>query len=242
MINKYVEIDFPGVINGSLPNKVTSRSITLEYPCSNVFECNPYKLTLQPAVYQFEGWGACGAKSSRKTSLGAYCKGTITIIKNTELYAYIGATGAYNSVKNIDEKPYQGVLGGGATDIRLLSTDNWYDFKSLMTRIFVAAGAGGVEWSNAVGGAGGELNGIESISANGNSIDSPLFNDRCQGATQTSGSKCVSLNGYQSYPGEFGSAGYYKHDEENGDYGEFGGGGYYGGTSYDYSFAGSGLS
>ena len=102
----------------------------------------------------------------------------------------------------------------------------------------VAAGGGSSEWSQSIGGNGGTLNGGTS------SFDSTYI---CQGATQTSGSKCSPIPSIygQMYPtsGTFGIAGVVipiSSDSFVLDYGGFGGGGYYGGTSYPYAYAGSG--
>mgnify|MGYP003762511417 CR=1 FL=1 len=46
---------------------------------------------------------------------------------------------------------------GGATDVRLVSTEEWYDNVSQISRIMVAAGGGGAEWAGFKGGNGGEI-------------------------------------------------------------------------------------
>ena len=149
------------------------------------------------------------------------------IHKATQFYVYIGATGHFNCVKD-DEYPISGQTGGGATDLRLVATDNWYDKESLISRIMVAAGGAGAEWSNNIGGNGGELVG-----------DSGFYGkNECKGASQTSGSdECNTFDRSAPYPGSFGIAGVPPPSQ---DHGGIGGGGYYGGTSYDYSYVGSG--
>ena len=227
-----------------------SKSISLSYPCEDAHICTPYVLEIKRGVYRFECWGSIGQSwdSLSKPGKGGYTSGTIYIERDSKFYVYIGTTGFFNAVKEMEE----GVTGlhpGGATDVRLNKSDNWWDFESLKSRIMVAAGGGGAEWSASIGGNGGGLNGGESISAktrNGTEIQE----QRCPGSSQTSGSACDPLKAYiegtpsfNSSIGEFGSAGkttYVKTPNIPQDYGGFGGGGYYGGTSYEYSFAGSG--
>ena len=78
----------------------------------------------------------------------------------------------------------------------------------------------------------------ESISAI-ETYGSATYPQHCPGATQTSGSICVSIGSGVPKSGEFGKAG---NPQTLGitDDGGFGGGGYYGGTSYSYSYGGSG--
>ena len=122
-----------------------------------------------------------------------------------------------------------------------LNYSEWFDNYSLMTRIMVAAGGGGAEWARAIGGNGGALIGGSSLST---IYNSSYYKEPCNGATQTSGTICprriFSNYNVSSYPGTFGSSGNVTENVQSNDYGGFGGGGYYGGTSYDYSFAGSG--
>ena len=105
----------------------------------------------------------------------------------------------------------------------------------------VAAGGGGAEWTYSIGGNGGELIGNSSISAKA-SLDPIFYDEKCEGATQTSGTNCVGYTCNNIYhvskAGSFGSAGVL--DLNFPDWGGIGGGGYYGGTSYNFSFAGSG--
>ena len=212
--------------------KRTYNSLSFGYPCESSSQCTPVSLTLKPGTYKMECWGAKGAiwidpSGSSIPGLGAYTSGEIVLHKTTQLYIYIGVTGPFNSLKT-NEKINLGWYGGGATDVRLASSYNWYDDGSLISRIMVAAGGGGAEWGNARGGNGGEL------------IGEPGFyrDVECKGATQISGGeKCQRIENYDSYPGIFGSAGY---PPSSNDYGGFGGGGYYGGTSYDMAYAGSG--
>ena len=239
MISNFVKFELLEPEKGVVNATKTKKTLTFKYPCSSNKICTPYKLTLNPGAYQFECWGSKGTFTQTPSypGKGAYTRGSIAFFKKTELYINIGATGLYNAFKNesITLKGTYG-FGGGSTDVRLEFTDKWYDDKSLRSRIMVAAGGGGVEWKNAIGGNGGELEGEPSTSFG---TYGAVFTEKCNGATQTGGSTCPTYesNGHP-YPGTFGSAGSF--DSEKKDWGGFGGGGYYGGTSYEYSYAGSG--
>ena len=156
MINKFVKFD---VLDTTLAIKKfteTYKSFTLMYPCSSIYKCTPYKLHLCPGAYKFECWGARGLHNLLEhTARGAYTKGYLSFIKPMHLYVYIGATGFFNAVEGV-EKNNAGYPGGGATDIRLETSTNWYDLQSLTSRIMVAAGGGAGEWmASRGGGAGG---------------------------------------------------------------------------------------
>ena len=242
MIHKLVQYSVLDEDLGSPKVIEKTSSITLKYPCNNVFNCTPYKLVLKPSIYRFECWGSIGSQweTSSKPGKGAYTRGTIFISKKTEMYAYIGALGYFNSMKGA-KQAIKGLPGGGSTDVRLEKSENWWDLQSLKTRIMVAAGGGGAEWSASIGGNGGELIGNSSISAKSNP-GTECYSKVCEGATQTSGKDCDSYQYgdffYESRTGSFGSAGVL--DSDQSDWGGSGGGGYYGGTSYHFAFAGSG--
>ena len=213
--------------------KKTRNSLSFDYPCSSSSQCTPVSLSLKPGTYKMECWGAKGSiwsdpkNPSSIPGLGAYTSGEIVIHKPTQFYIYIGVTGTFNSLKT-SQKINLGWCGGGATDVRIVAAENWYDGVSLISRIMVAAGGGGAEWGNSLGGNGGELVG-----------DSSFYKKtECKGATQISGGeKCEAIDDHDSFPGTFGSAGF---PPESNDFGGLGGGGYYGGTSYDWAYAGSG--
>lgn len=233
MINNFVKFEVKDKDLGT-PNALIKRnSITFRYPCLDAGTCSPYKIELNPGTYKIECWGSKGLKqvSSGKPGLGTYTKGSFAVFERTTLYGYVGASGRFNSIG----PEIRGMFsGGGATDIRLQSFELWNNTMSLKSRIMVAAGGGGAEWPNAIGGNGGELEGGESTPSSHAGI---LFEQKCKGATQTSGSSCTKYetNGI-AYPGIFGTAKVFTSDDSGG----FGGGGYYAGTSFDYSYAGSG--
>ena len=231
--------------DGSSPTNAPvekSRSLVLRFPCKNTSICFPYELTVYPGVYQIECWGSIGQKWNSYTypGLGAYTKGTLFTNKRIKFFIYVGAKGFFNAVRDT-YYAYSGYSGGGATDVRLVKGDNWFNMNSLISRIMVAAGGAGAEWTNAYGGNGGTLEGGAGISST-DSKGTSQYEEKCKGATQTNGTECPSrLSGkmtWNSFTGEFGSAGFV--EKSNIDYGGFGGGGYYGGTSYAASFAGSG--
>ena len=226
MIKSYLKYVISEPEKGTVDAIEKYKSITLKYPCTSTSVCSPYEITLRPSVYRFECWGSKGNSYGGIPGLGGYTKGTLLITKPTKMYVYIGVCGTFNSGLY---QPNIGPIGGGATDVRLNKSDNWYDTKSLISRIMVAAGGGGAEWGGSIGGNGGGLNG-------GDSIGVGLYDKPCKGASQTGSSSCPEISGRKAYPGSFGIAGSF----ESSDHGGLGGGGYYGGTSYDYTYAGSG--
>ena len=253
MIKHFVKTSLQDSSKGTVKETIqTSKSLILKYPCSSSFNCTPYVLKLSAGVYKFECWGSKGEgweyeDKKSNPGLGGYTSGTLYISKPTQFFVYIGTIGFFNALKSFTTIGSTYAAPGGATDVRLKYSEDWWDNYSLISRIMVAAGGGGAEWEASVGGNGGGIQGGSSVSAKLN-IGSEVYEEQCPGATQTSGSsECqnftISISGvattcYPSY-GSFGSAG--TTQPVNGyDYGAFGGGGYYGGTSYQYAFAGSG--
>ena len=244
MIRHFAKVSIQDWNNVSITHQ-TKKSFVLSYPCIDGNNCFPYKLELLKGVYKFECWGSRGGFWQEATpGLGAYTSGIIYISEPQTFFIYIGYEGFFNAVQGITVT-LAGPMPGGATDVRLESNTNWWETRSLISRIMVAGGGGGAEWSGSIGGHGGTLTGGNSWSAIAGD-DTTTFENPCSGGTQTGGSKCQE---YQSnlkgvpYEGTFGSAGKtIPLTHENGylDYGGFGGGGYYGGTSYSYAFAGSG--
>ena len=248
MIHNFVKISLENETRGKVSiSDETRNSLILRYPCDNGHVCTPYVVDVSKGVYKIECWGSIGANWNQKSrpGLGAYTSGTLYIPKPLKLFVYIGNTGFFNAVKEMESDVY-GTYPGGATDVRLNSSLHWWDNYSLKSRIMVAAGGGGAEWAASIGGNGGEYEGGSSASAT-SADGTETHPDLCQGAKQTDGSNCVSFDGmygskyyvYNASKGTFGSAG--QIEPINGrDYGGFGGGGYYGGTSYQVSYAGNG--
>ncbi|MDD3453451.1 MAG: glycine-rich protein [Bacilli bacterium] len=119
-------------------------------------------------TYKFELWGAQGGSNGQYLGgLGGYTTGEIYLTANTTLYVYVGGT-TYSPVAgwNGGGAGYAtGRGGGGATDIRTVSTSSssvWNETNSLRSRIMVAGGGSGssiydtATWA-ATGGAGGGL-------------------------------------------------------------------------------------
>ena len=253
-----ISIESPGSIK-YLNDSYNPNSVSLGYPCTNQHECAPYEVKLKPGIYQFECWGSKGSEWKdtekrliSKPGLGGYTYGRITIHKPTTFYIYIGNIGFFNAMNGtiLNITAHNGLLPGGATDVRLRKTDNWYDLSGLITRIMVAGGGGGAEWAGSVGGNGGGLVGGSSISGK-DPKNEEVHDEECPGGNQTDGSECTPFyyeGGYHTFgnatKGTFGSAGnpkpYIANNSAFVDYGGFGGGGYYGGTSYSIAFSGSG--
>ena len=173
---------------------VNDNSIIFQYPCSSTTDCSPYHLTLSPAKYRVELWGAQGGSDGNNVGgKGGYASGSLNIYKQTHVYLYIGGkhdfisssliqeggyNGGGNGLNNHTDKLYHGCGGGGATDLRL-SEDNLY------RRIIIAGGGGGcgMNSENTAGCGGGE---------NG-----------CNGhvTAETSAQKCIIEGGSQNYGG-----------------------------------------
>ncbi|MGX4381621.1 glycine rich domain-containing protein [Clostridioides difficile] len=119
-------------------------------------------VTLKPAKYKLECWGACGG--SRTSSppgqvKGGYTCGELVLKKQTVLYAYVGQSGyekvnsgeplsssrSYNggaSANDVTVGSYKySSRGGGATDFRLIGGE-WDNPQGLLSRIIVAGGGG----------------------------------------------------------------------------------------------------
>ena len=211
---------------------------------------------IKPGKYKIELWGAQGGHKVKDGGQGAYTSGEIIFNRIYNLYFYIGSQGkldnegGYNgggdSYKTCTQSycaASYGGSGGGATDVRLIG-GHWNNSESLKSRIMVAAGGGGAEWGGSIGGNGGDIEGGESISSV-TDFATQAHEEKCAGAKQTSGSTCPSyywestLTTYHSTSGKFGISGI-PDISNSGSYGGFGGSGYYGGTSYDYAYAGSG--
>ena len=190
----------------------------------------PYIVKLPVGKYKLECWGAQGGymHDSTKGGRGGYSQGILTLVKETQLYIYVGSSGAAASAVNGFFKggyngggyrtSYRG--GGGATDIRLYQND----FHS---RIIVAGGGGSCGANNRAGGAGGGLQGL-------NATDG--YGSYGYGGTQTGHTTSVNMpssqytqfaNPTDKYQGGFGFGGF--GCMANGGYAGAGGGGWYGG-------------
>ena len=209
--------------------------------------------------YKAELWGAQGGSYSSSVigGYGSYTTGDIYLNKNEKLYIYVGGqgtnplglgtdysggTGGWNgggdglrNSGNTANKAAEG--GGGATDIRLVSTSslgNWLDFESLKSRIMVAAGgSGSAYYADAAtnGSAGGGINGYDGMCDGGACSASSELNYGGIGATQ-------ALAGYSpvSKTSTIGGFGYAGSGTPSNYDATGGGGGYYGGGG---AFAGS---
>ena len=238
MISNFVKVSLKDNSIGQIQQNAQSRnSFVLNYPCTKTNACTPYILDVSKGVYQFECWGSIAAQWNAATpGKGGYTSGLLIVNKPTTLYVYIGNIGLFNAVKELKEDNGIGDLPGGATDIRLNTSDNWWDPKTLISRIMVAAGGGGAEWDTSIGGNGGGIEGGESQYIDEETEDKYV----CKGASQTNGNDCVTIGSFQAVKGEFGTAGVQTPNSDGSGLGGHGGGGYYGGTSYYYAFAGSG--
>lgn len=123
--------------------------------------------------YLIQLWGAEGGRGTDPNEMpvsgkGAYTRGILELKKGEKLYFYVGENPVFTSGECYDTNPnasFNGTLqgtcagGGGATDVRLVQSDDWSYFDSLKSRIMVAAGGGGAHYLGS-GGSGGALNGL----------------------------------------------------------------------------------
>lgn len=205
-------------------------------------------------MYLLEAWGASGstgignqggygaAAASWRTG-GGYSSGILTLQRPAELYLFIGSSptngdgyGGYNGGGNDQRGPtidnsYGG--GGGATDFRIVDSNNCLEENSLKSRILVAGGSGGSHeqpWGR--GGYGGGESAYGSLAEGNNKGYSEFY---ATGGTQESGGtggKHTSTGGYCT-PGSFGIGG-------DGYDGGGGGGGWYGGGGGAWGIGGGG--
>ena len=179
------------------------------------------------ANYKVQAWGAsggyavCNGSKCGTPGNGGYSQGTIHLNKGDEIYIYVGQKGSDAVSGSNTSRSFNGGglgtsdgsddeaagAGGGATDIRLISSD-WDNTSSLASRIMVAGAGGGASWSDYSAGSGGGLSGNDNSSG------------LSKGATQTTG--------YAFGIGKDGEG----TGDSNGVAG--GGGGYFGGESHDF--------
>lgn len=195
-------------------------SLTI-YPFS--FKGNYDTFTVpQTGLYKIELWGAQGGGTYG--GKGAYTSGLINLNRGDALYVYVG--GQANTFNGGGNCSSASKIGGGATDVRLVS-GNWNSISSLTSRIMVAAGGGTVtnEDSGAKAGIGGTINGI-----NGSYHSATDITYIGYGGTQTAGgSGATNANQTGATSGTFGTGGTCGAYTPDGHIGGGGGGGFYGG-------------
>ena len=211
----------------------------LNYPCTNN-DCYPYKVELKKGKYFIKCWGASGTDiEDVNKARGAFVSGIITLFRPTILYFYlgnIGSKGDHESFNGGGKGTELGASGGGATDVRLTNGSS-NNFESLLSRIMVAAGAGGYnsyegqyEIFTCGNGNGGTITGDCGYLTNVIGYNNNLTYS--YGGTQTSGGlgsfcaipTCLH-NDETHYYGSFGKG----QDSVSNDWSGGGGGGYFGG-------------
>ena len=200
-----------------------------EFPFKN----SSYSQKLSQGLYKFEAWGACGFPGNSPGGKGGYTSGFIRLDKEITVHVYVGELGS-KIIENFNgnKEGTNCVNGGGATDFRLEKGDTWYDFKSLKSRIMVAAGGGAYE--SYQGGDAGGLNGFPGE-------PSPNTVTSAGVGTQTNGGRPGETysSHIPAYPGEFGFGGSGT-TIGNSDGGGGGGSGYYGGGGMSFWGGGAG--
>lgn len=190
-------------------------------------------------VYFIELWGAQGGTySTALGGKGAYTSGSIVLNQGDILYINVGGqgtpiynglqAGGFNGGGTSDGQNWgsrQWSSGGGATDIRLVSSTSLDTFESLKSRIMVAGGGGGSFYD---GGdyPGGDAGALEGLYGSQWTNDGYCYGE---GGTQTSGGRitnnCNRSGNYGNIvTGSFGIGGNCTGDCTGG------GGGYYGGS------------
>ena len=200
---------------------------TYIFQCPNTpSSCTSQSVTLDPGSYSLEVYGASGSNTSANNpgGKGGYSKGMISIKTRKTLYLFIGGTGSYNYTGSSKggwngggDATDSGGSGGGGTDIRTINGE-WYEEKSLKSRIIVAGGGGGAYQGVSCYSTGGDAGGKSGKSTE-NVYDCPDSQAiPCYG-TQTG---CEGTN--KGVKGELGRGGSGQERLYSG-----GGGGYYGG-------------
>ncbi|VFD70970.1 glycine rich protein [Clostridioides difficile] len=204
-------------------------------------------VSLLPGKYKLECWSACGGAVDTSDwtdcAKGGYSKGEIVLKKRTNLQICVGQSG-YEKVpegSSLTRSGFNGAgaagkvttgsfayskYGGGATDIRLYQPSaTWDNTESLLSRILVAGGGGGMKNNFASARSIGHGGGY--VGENGIGRD----RDFCGGGSQYQGGTSYDT---EEYHGPLGKGGY-------GGIGVGGGGGWHGGAgSYSNECGGGG--
>jgi|GEM_PF-6430653 len=146
-------------------------------------------ITLYPATYKFEVWGAQGGRVTENSPAveggrGGYSEGHLTLTEVTTLFVSVGKHGdktsnscavsdaGWNGGGRIAYNCHGGA-GGGATDIALLGVAGstaWNTPEHLHSRLIVAGGGGGLDYDHSTTlrcGAGGGTNGTDGRNTSG---------------------------------------------------------------------------
>ena len=227
--------------------KITQLVVNKEITKQDTFE---YKYTGQEnefiapsdGYYLLETWGAQGgATDGYEAGYGSYSKGAVYLEKGTKLFINVGGQGAqydggYNGGGNGGHGNLQwGYGGGGATHIALSSGLLSALNNNVDDIIIVAGGGGGNGGSepDAVGGAGGGIQGNDGLDISASSTGISYIGT---GATNTSAGHNYE-KGKNIAVGSFGIGSDYYNDSFGG---AGGGGGYYGGGGSTRGYAGAG--
>ena len=205
-------------------------------------EVQTFTTTATAAWYKIELWGAQGGHLNRTNyNGGAYTSGEILLPAGVNLYFFVGQGGSASTEGTFNgggaggpsTNSNPGFSGGGATDVRLYVNDDneWFNTRSLASRIMVAGGAGGPSRSSAYDAGNGKSAAGGLIAYDGGYHAGYDFEDQNgKGGTQTSGgiagNNIFGATGTVN-PGTFGIGGTAEAISYQGAGG--GGGGYYGG-------------
>ncbi|EAX99336.1 hypothetical protein TVAG_181930 [Trichomonas vaginalis G3] len=233
MINYKLSKDSVGIENVT----VSDNQYTFGYPCGDSLEdCTPYTINLIGGTFLIEAWGSAGSAQHTQTQnslpgLGGYSSGVLVVKKSLTLYLYIGSISFFNSIfKYVPSSNCFFGIGGGSSDVRLYANEtfDWSDPLSLRSRILVAGGGGGSEWTGSRGGHGGGLLGGEGY---------PSCGENCPDAITGGGSQIAGGKADEELKGLFGKS---PINYNSADMGGIGGNGYYSGGSNEVQGAGGG--
>ena len=144
---------------GVLNLVINFRETSIYYPCQSSYDCTYYSSQFAPGIYKVEVWGANGGSSYTNTDFrhnngqGGYSQGVLILEYPSTVFVFIGGQGESSKIDSStlphggyngggdstwDDRDTgdQGSGGGGATDLRINSTD-------LESQVIVAGGAGG---------------------------------------------------------------------------------------------------
>lgn len=140
-------------------------NLDTEYVVVDTYEFNytggVQTITLQPSTYRFKVYGAQGGyrSSSSYAGKGGLSQGMLEITQPTNLFVYVGGSGANGGFNGGGKRANNLPGGGGASDIRI-GTD------SLYARVIVAGGGASDGASSKGGGNGGGETGANTPASN----------------------------------------------------------------------------
>lgn len=207
---------YKNAIDDSIDLKIKTKYDYCEYASTQAFSFS-YNGKVQSFTskcngkYKIELWGANGGGNNG--GKGAYTSGIISLKKNNMLYVFVGGKGAKdsscNSVTFNANSEKVCTSGGGATDVRLIKGINeteWNYYKSLSSRIMVAAGGGGANFATGNAGNAGGIEGVDGTTSSAIALGGAKISTQTNKSTYF-GETNILLNGNANSSG--GGGGYF---------------------------------